>query len=241
MRNLLVTGGAGFIGANFVHYWLENHPKDTVIVLDALTYAGNLNNLALVNHLPNYHFIYGNILDQSLVRELFLKYKINTVMHFAAESHVDRSISNPDDFINTNALGTQSLLKIALEIWKKNNAHNRFHHVSTDEVYGSLNQNDPPFTENSPYSPNSPYAASKAASDHLVHAYYQTYHLPITISNCSNNYGIYQHAEKFIPTVINSCLQWQPIPIYNDGSNIRDWLHVLDHCRGLDLILTNGK
>jgi dTDP-glucose 4,6-dehydratase len=240
MRNLLITGGAGFIGANFVHYWLSNHAQDNVVVLDALTYAGNLKNLASIQNTTNYKFIEGNILDQSLVQTIFTELNIDTVIHFAAESHVDRSIANPNDFIKTNVLGTAVLLAAAKDAWstKKNT---RFHHISTDEVYGSLGPDCQPFTENSSYSPNSPYSASKAASDHLVRAYHRTYNFPVTLSNCSNNYGPYQHFEKFIPTVIRSCLAWQPIPIYSDGSNIRDWLYVEDHCEAIDLIINNGK
>lgn len=243
MRNMLVTGGAGFIGANFVHYWLKHHAEDNIIILDALTYAGHLKNLEPATPFSNYQFIKGNIVDSVLLRTIFVDKKIDTVVHFAAESHVDRSIANPDDFMNTNVIGTHIILKTAMEIWGENKTknNNRFHHVSTDEVYGSLNANDLPFTENSPYVPSSPYAASKAASDHIVRAYYHTYHFPMTISNCSNNYGPYQHGEKFIPTVIRACLEWKPIPIYSDGSNIRDWLYVEDHCAAIDLILHKGK
>lgn len=241
MRRILITGGAGFIGANFVHYWMTQYPNDKIIILDALTYAGNVAHLESLAHLQNYYFIHGNICDQSLVTEIFLTHKINTVVHFAAESHVDRSITNPDDFMTTNVLGTHTLLKIAHQFWKNTHVKNHFHHVSTDEVYGSLSLHDLPFTEKSPYAPNSPYAASKAASDHLARAYYHTYGLPVTISNCSNNYGHYQHYEKFIPTVIQACLEWKLIPIYSNGSNIRDWLHVDDHCYAIELILTNGK
>ncbi len=248
MRTLLVTGGAGFIGTNFVYYWLKNHVKDKIIVLDALTYAANLSHFAPATTLANVKFIKGNIVDHSLLNTIFMQYPIDTVVHFAAESHVDRSIENPTDFIQTNVLGTANLLSAAMHAWSKKNDNNnyhhnhyRFHHVSTDEVYGSLGSEDFPFTETSPYLPNSPYAASKAASNHLVRAYCQTYQFPATISNCSNNYGPYQHAEKFIPTVIRSCLAGQPIPIYSDGSHIRDWLYVEDHCVALDLILQHGK
>ena len=241
MRNILVTGGAGFVGANFIHYWLNRHAKDKITVLDDLTYAGNLENLETVSSSPNYRFIKGNILDLSLLSAIFSEQEIDTVIHFAAESHVDRSILNPGDFMSTNVMGTHALLLTALKFWTKMKNNHRFHHVSTDEVYGSLSLNDLPFTENSSYAPNSPYAASKAASDHLARAYYQTYNFPVTISHCSNNYGPYQHLEKFIPTVIRSCIEWQPIPIYSDGSNIRDWVHVEDHCSAIELILQKGK
>lgn len=239
-RTVLVTGGAGFIGVNFVHYWMKQHPGDKIIVLDALTYAGNKNNLPMQSS-SNYLFIHGSILDSSLLTHLFKEETIDTVIHFAAETHVDRSIHHPEDFLKTNVMGTYCLLETVLRAWPKNNNSYRFHHISTDEVYGSLNADDSPFTENSIYKPNSPYSASKAASDHLVRAYYHTYQLPITISHCSNNYGPYQHPEKFIPTVIRSCHNWKPIPIYGNGSNIRDWLHVEDHCSAIDLILQYGK
>ena len=241
MRNILITGGAGFIGTNFVYYWLKNHPNDKITVLDALTYAGNLKNLAIANNFKNFNFIKGNILDQDLLSSIFSKREIDTVVHFAAESHVDRSILNPENFMNTNIMGTHTLLTTAMKFWKKSHNKNHFHHVSTDEVYGSLGPNDLPFTESSPYAPNSPYAASKASSNHLVRAYYRTYHFPMTISNCSNNYGPYQNIEKFIPTVIRSCLEWKPIPIYSNGSNIRDWIHVEDHCCAIEFILQKGQ
>ncbi len=241
MKSLLVTGGAGFIGTNFVYYWLKNHPEDNIVVLDALTYAGNRANLIEAEKNPSFKFVHGNILDESLVKSLLLDHKINTIVHFAAESHVDRSIHGPDEFINTNIVGTHSLLKIAKKIWLDENPQShRFHHISTDEVYGSLKPDDPPFTEDSPYAPNSPYAASKAASDHLVRAYNKTYGLQTTISNCSNNYGPYQFPEKLIPLIIINILHGKPLPVYGDGKQIRDWLYVDDHNLGVDLILQKG-
>jgi dTDP-glucose 4,6-dehydratase len=242
-RNLLVTGGAGFIGTNFVHYWLQHYPNDKVIVLDALTYAGNLANLDPVKDNSNYTFIHGNICNEELVERLLREHHINTIVHFAAESHVDRSISGPDAFIETNIIGTHCLLKCAKRVWldgEKVLPH-RFHHVSTDEVYGTLGENDPPFKETTPYAPNSPYAASKASSDHLVRAYHETYGLETTISNCSNNYGPYQFPEKLIPLAITNILFNKPIPIYGDGKQIRDWLYVEDHCRGIELVLKDGQ
>ncbi|MFH2060541.1 MAG: dTDP-glucose 4,6-dehydratase [Pseudomonadota bacterium] len=242
MKNLLVTGGAGFIGTNFVYYWLNKYPEDHVVVLDALTYAGVRENLAVAQKNPKFTFIHGNILDQALVESLLTNHKIDTIVHFAAESHVDRSISGPDEFINTNIVGTHTLLKAAKRTWlDKTLKTHRFHHISTDEVYGTLKPADPPFTETTPYTPNSPYAASKAASDHLVRAYHETYGLLTTISNCSNNYGPYQFPEKLIPLIITNILNNRPIPVYGDGLQIRDWLYVDDHNLGVDLILTKGK
>ncbi len=244
MRSLLVTGGAGFIGSNFVHYWLAHHPQDRVVVLDALTYAGNHASLSSLEKRNTFCFVYGNIRDQKLVERLLREERLDTIVHFAAESHVDRSILAPDAFIETNILGTHVLLKAARQVWLGAGGcmpHHRFHHVSTDEVYGSLGIGDQSFTEITPYSPNSPYAASKAASDHLVRVYRQTYGLNTTISNCSNNYGPYQFPEKLIPLCIINLLNREPLPIYGDGKNIRDWLHVADHCRGIELILENGQ
>jgi len=244
MKKLLITGGAGFIGANFVHYWLEKHPADYVVVLDALTYAGNLSNLDTVKGFANFNFVHGDIKDTELVCSLLKAHDIDTLVHFAAESHVDRSITGPDAFIETNILGTYSLLKAVKMIWLdggKVKENHRFHHVSTDEVYGTLLPNDPAFTENTAYSPNSPYSASKAASDHLVRAYHHTYGLQVTTSNCSNNYGPYHFPEKLIPLVITNILFNQPLPIYGDGQQIRDWLYVEDHAYGIDLILENGR
>ncbi|WP_444895086.1 dTDP-glucose 4,6-dehydratase [Microbulbifer sp. EKSA008] len=244
MKKLLVTGGAGFIGANFVHYWIKNYPQDTVIVLDALTYAGNLANLDLVKDHPNYKFYQGDICDRALVETLLREHRIDTLVHFAAESHVDRSISGPDAFIQTNIIGTYSLLKAAKTVWLDegiNRETHRFHHVSTDEVYGTLEAEDPAFSENTPYAPNSPYSASKAASDHLVRAYHHTYGLQVTTSNCSNNYGPYHFPEKLIPLVITNILHNKPLPIYGNGQQIRDWLYVEDHARGIDLVINKGR
>ncbi len=244
-RKLLITGGAGFIGCNFVHYWMKHHPEDRVVVLDALTYAGNLANLEPVKDNPNFRFVHGNICDQPLVEKLLVEEQLDTIVHFAAESHVDRSILGPDAFIETNVIGTHSLLKASKKVWldaqHSAGVTHRFHHVSTDEVYGSLGPNDPAFSETTPYAPNSPYAASKAASDHLVRAYHHTYGLNVTTSNCSNNYGPYHFPEKLIPLVITNILQGKKIPVYGDGLNVRDWLYVEDHCRGLELVLDKGK
>lgn len=240
-RKLLVTGGAGFIGSNFVHYWVRQHPGDSVVVLDALTYAGNEANLALVADNPNFSFVHGDINDTALVERLLQDHELNTLVHFAAESHVDRSISGPDAFIETNVLGTHSLLKAARKVWLAGDGlPHRFHHVSTDEVYGSLGPSDPAFREENQYEPNSPYSASKAASDHLVRAYHHTYGLDVTTSNCSNNYGPYHYPEKLIPLAITSLLTGGDIPIYGDGKNIRDWLYVEDHARGIEAVLLKG-
>ena len=242
MNNILVTGGAGFIGTNFVYYWLNKYPEDRVIVLDALTYAGIRENLTNAENNTQFEFVHGNILDEKLVENLLIKHKINTLVHFAAESHVDRSIHGPDEFINTNIVGTHSLLKAAKTVWlDNNNSEHLFHHVSTDEVYGTLKPDDPPFSEETPYAPNSPYAASKAASDHLVRAYHETYGLKTTTSNCSNNFGPFQFPEKLIPLIITNILHGKPLPIYGDGEQIRDWLYVDDHNYGVDLILQKGK
>lgn len=243
MRKLLVTGGGGFIGCNFVHHWLGAHPEQRVVVLDALTYAGNIANLAPVRARAELRFVQGNICDGALVERLLREESLDTIVHFAAESHVDRSIIGPDAFIETNVVGTHSLLKAARKVWleERTVAQHRFHHVSTDEVYGSLGAADPAFTEVTPYAPNSPYSASKAASDHLVRAYHHTYGLQVTISNCSNNYGPYHFPEKLIPLTIVNILGGKPLPVYGDGRNIRDWLHVADHCRGIDAILRLGN
>ena len=239
--SILITGGAGFIGANFVHYWRRRHPADRVVVLDALTYAGNRENLAGLDG-DGFFFVRGDIRDHGLVVSLMREHGIDTIVHFAAESHVDRSIHGPGEFVSTNVLGTQRLLEAAREVWLAGSGiPHRFHHVSTDEVYGSLGPDDPPFRETTPYAPNSPYAASKAASDHLVRAYHKTYGLETTISNCSNNYGPYQFPEKLIPLVLINILENRPIPVYGDGANVRDWLHVEDHCRGIELVLERGE
>ncbi|WP_271079223.1 dTDP-glucose 4,6-dehydratase [Aurantiacibacter sp. MUD61] len=239
MANLLITGGAGFIGGNFVHYWAENHPDDALIVLDSLTYAGNRETIAGV---VQAELVVGDIRDTALVEKLLRERGIATLVHFAAESHVDRSISGSDPFIETNVLGTNSLLKAARAVWldEGSGKPHRFHHISTDEVYGSLGPDDPPFSEATPYQPNSPYSASKAASDHLVRAYHQTFGLEVTTSNCSNNYGPYQYPEKLIPLFLLNALHGKPLPIYGDGMNVRDWLHVRDHCRAIEACLTNG-
>jgi dTDP-glucose 4,6-dehydratase len=239
LAETLVTGGAGFIGGNFVHFWNAHHPGDRVLVLDALTYAGNRSTLAGAD---NAELIEGDIRDTDLVERLLRDHDIRTIVHFAAESHVDRSISGPDAFIDTNILGTNSLLKAARAVWLAGDgiAH-RFHHISTDEVYGSLGPDDPAFSETTPYAPNSPYSASKAASDHLVRAYHHTYGLEVTTSNCSNNYGPYQYPEKLIPLFFLNALSGQALPIYGDGMNVRDWLHVEDHCRGIEACLGQGK
>ncbi len=234
MRKLLVTGGAGFIGSNFIRYWLEHHPEDQIVNLDLLTYAGNLENLAEVAGSPNYHFVQGDICDQATVDTLMAD--ATHVVHFAAESHVDRSITNPGAFVQTNVLGTQILLQSAT---KHKVSH--FHHISTDEVFGSLPlEAGSKFTDSSPYDPRSPYAASKAGSDHLVRAYGETFGLPFTITNCSNNYGEYQFPEKLFPLAITNLIDSKPIPIYGDGLNVRDWLYVQDHCSALDAVLTKG-
>jgi dTDP-glucose 4,6-dehydratase len=243
MARLLVTGGAGFIGSNFVAYWLARHPGARVVVLDALTYAGNRANLDAVKDRAELRFVHGDIGDTALVEKLLREEELDTIIHLAAESHVDRSIEGPDAFIQTNVIGTHSMLKAARRVWleEKCVALHRFHHVSTDEVYGSLGPQDAPFTESTPYAPNSPYSASKAASDHLVRAYHHTYGLHTTISNCSNNYGPHQFPEKLIPLMIAQLLAGKSLPVYGDGRNIRDWLHVEDHCRGIEAVLQLGK
>ena len=243
MSNLLITGGAGFIGANFVQYWLERHPADRLVVIDSLSYAGNRDNLRGVLDHPKLRFVHGDICDTALVTSLLKEESIGTIVHFAAESHVDRSIVAPDEFIRTNVLGTHSLLKAARAEWSVSNQFRpgvRFHHVSTDEVYGALGADDPAFTEQTPYQPNSPYSASKAASDHLVRAYHHTYGMPVTTSNCSNNYGPYQFPEKLIPLMLVRALQGGQLPVYGRGENVRDWLYVIDHCRAIEMVLERG-
>jgi dTDP-glucose 4,6-dehydratase len=241
--NVCITGGAGFIGANFVRHWLERTHEGQVVVLDALTYAGNVENIAGLERDPRYLFVRGDICDENAVRLLLERHHIDTLVHFAAESHVDRSILGPDDFIRTNVVGTHSLLKAAKTLWldRKIVPAHRFHHVSTDEVYGSLGPDDAPFHEASPYAPNSPYSASKAASDHLVRAYHETYGLDTTVTNCSNNYGPYQFPEKLIPLTLINILLGKPLPVYGDGLQVRDWLHVADHCEAISLALERGK
>jgi dTDP-glucose 4,6-dehydratase len=239
VSHLLVTGGAGFIGANFVHYWRAHHPADSVTVLDALTYAGNRANLAAT---PGVELIVADIRETERVETLLRDRHIDTIVHFAAESHVDRSIHGPAAFIDTNILGTMSLLTAARAVWLGDGQRpHRFHHVSTDEVYGSLGPDDPAFSETTAYAPNSPYSASKAASDHLVRAWHHTYGLQVTTSNCSNNYGPYQFPEKLIPLFLINALHGRPLPIYGDGMQVRDWLHVEDHCRGIEAVLLNGR
>ncbi len=242
-RSIVVTGGAGFIGSNFVHHWCENYPEDRVIVLDALTYAGNLNNLATLKDRKNFRFLQGDICDRALVDELFAGENIDTVAHFAAESHVDRSILGPGAFVQTNMVGTFTLLESFRQHWLSNHQHDnyRFLHVSTDEVYGSLGVDDPAFTETTPYAPNSPYSASKAGSDHLARAYFHTYGMPTIITNCSNNYGSYHFPEKLIPLMCINILLGKPLPVYGDGQNVRDWLYVRDHCQALDTVIHKGK
>lgn len=244
-HSILVTGGAGFIGANFIRYLLANEPNIHITNLDKLTYAGSLANLKNLPNPNNYHFIQGDIGDAKLINHILHHHHIDTIVHFAAESHVDRSIASPSAFVETNVMGTFVLLEAARHHWfeieKCKPTQCRFHHISTDEVYGSLNIDDALFTEQTSYDPRSPYSASKAGSDHLANAYYHTYGLPVTMSNCSNNYGPYQHAEKFIPTVIRACMNWQTIPIYGNGKNIRDWLFVDDHCRGILDIIKHGE
>jgi len=231
---ILVTGGAGFIGSNFIHYWLKNYPSDQIINFDVLTYAGNLDNLIDVADNPNYQFIKGDITDEAAVNQAVQG--VDLIVHFAAESHVDRSIKDSANFIKTNVEGTRVLLEAA-----KNNGNIRFHHISTDEVFGSLALDAPKFTEKTPYDPRSPYSASKAAADHLVRAYYHIHGLPITISNCSNNYGPYQYPEKLIPLFVTNLIEGKKVPVYGAGKNVRDWIHVDDHNRGVDFIIKKGK
>lgn len=231
---LLVTGGAGFIGSNFIRYWLKNNPEDSVVNLDLLTYAGNPDNLKDIEANTNYKFIQGDICDRSLVNDLVTD--VDLIVHFAAESHVDRSIADSASFVRTNVLGTEVLLDAA-----KNAGNIRFHHVSTDEVFGSLTPTDPKFKETTPYDPRSPYSASKAASDHLVRAYYHTHKLPVTISNCTNNYGPYQFPEKLIPLFVTNLIEGKKVPVYGRGSNIRDWIYVDDHNAGVEAIIKNGR
>jgi len=241
MRKIFVTGGAGFIGVNFIHYWKQKHPEDFIVNFDALTYAGCRESQAEYEDQDYYYFVQGNICDEHLLHEIFTGVyeclpKPDIIVHFAAESHVDRSIDDPYAFVKTNVLGTQNLLDMALKYGKI-----RFHHISTDEVYGHLEADDPAFTETTPYAPRSPYSASKAASDHLVRAYHQTYGLPVTISNCSNNYGPYQYPEKLISLAITNLMQGKKVPVYGDGSNIRDWLYVEDHCAAIEKVLLEGE
>jgi dTDP-glucose 4,6-dehydratase len=251
MSNILITGGAGFIGSNFIPYFLDKYPRYNIINLDALTYAGNLKNLCEIENNPRYKFIKGDICNRDLVEFIFEEYSIEGVIHFAAESHVDNSIKNSDTFIKTNINGTHTLIDVAYNYWMEksstykekyrcNAAYPRFHHISTDEVYGTLGSTGL-FTENTPYAPNSPYSASKASSDMIVRSYHHTYGLNTIITNCSNNYGPKQHDEKLIPTIIRNAIRGNPIPIYGDGKNIRDWLYVMDHCKAIDLAYHDGN
>lgn len=246
-RTVLVTGGAGFIGANFVPWYLENYKNDRLINLDALTYAGNLDNLKEVEGDPRYQFIKGDICDLPLIEKIFNENEIQGVVHFAAESHVDNSISGPGAFIQTNVVGTFTVLDVARKTWmekpfqaREKYREARFHHISTDEVYGTLGETGA-FTETTPYAPNSPYSASKASSDMVVRSYYHTYGMNVVTTNCSNNYGPKQHDEKLIPTILRKALSHEPIPIYGNGTNVRDWLYVTDHCEGIDRVFHKGK
>jgi dTDP-glucose 4,6-dehydratase len=239
MKTILITGGAGFIGSNFIDYFLKKYEDYSIVNLDLITYAGDLENLKKLENKINYTFVQGDISDRALVKELFEKYNIDNVIHFAAESHVDNSISEPDIFVKTNVFGTFVLLDVANQYWG-GNKENRFHHISTDEVYGSLGKKGL-FTENTRYAPNSPYSASKASSDMMVRSYFHTYGLNIVITNCSNNYGPKQHDEKLIPTIIRNAIKGLSIPIYGDGRNVRDWLFVSDHCSAIDLVFHNGE
>ena len=241
MQNVLVTGGAGFIGSNFVRYLLAKEPQARLINLDLLTYAGSKANLQNLPNEDNHIFIHADIRDQDTIHEIFNRFTIDTVVHFAAESHVDRSILGPAAFVETNIVGTFVLLEEAKLHWMGEMDEKRFHHVSTDEVFGSLSPESPAFNETTPYDPRSPYSASKASSDHLVRSYFHTYGLPITITNCSNNYGPYQYPEKLIPVIITNCLEGKSIPVYGDGKQIRDWLYVLDHCAAIHQVLLKGR
>jgi dTDP-glucose 4,6-dehydratase len=243
MQSVLITGGAGFIGQNLVHAWRAARPVDRLVVVDAMTYAANVRSLEPLISEREILFIKGDIRDAALMRRLFEEHHFVHVAHLAAESHVDRSIVDPEAFLQTNVLGTFTLLKVALDVWRSAGVMDRarFLHVSTDEVYGTLKSADPAFSESTPYRPNSPYAASKAASDHLVRAYVETYGMPALITNCSNNYGPYQHPEKLIPLMIIHALEGKPLPIYGDGSNVRDWLHVSDHCDALMAVIERGR
>jgi dTDP-glucose 4,6-dehydratase len=247
MENILITGGAGFIGSNFIPFFLQQHEDYRVVNLDQLTYAGDLTNLSEIENHNHYEFVQGDIRDRELIEKLFDQYLFQGIIHFAAESHVDNSIEGPEAFITTNVNGTFTLLDVARRYWmtapfdtKPGFRDARFHHISTDEVYGSLG-NEGLFTETTPYAPNSPYSASKAGSDFIVRSYHHTYGMNVVTTNCSNNYGPKQHKEKLIPTIIRKALAMEPIPIYGDGKNIRDWLFVMDHCRGIDLVFHQGK
>jgi len=247
MKAILITGGAGFIGANFIPYFLEKNKEYQVVNLDLLTYAGDISNLSEIENNTRYTFVEGDICNRNLVKELFKQYRFKGVIHFAAESHVDNSIKNPDAFVKTNVFGTFNLLDIAKNYWmespnnyKKGFEKARFHHISTDEVYGTLGETGL-FTEHTSYAPNSPYSASKASSDFMVRSYFHTYGMNVVTTNCSNNYGPKQHDEKLIPTIIRKAISGEKIPIYGDGKNIRDWLYVLDHCKGIEMVFKKGQ
>ncbi|MGB1210785.1 MAG: dTDP-glucose 4,6-dehydratase [Lacinutrix venerupis] len=246
-KTILITGGAGFIGSNFIPYFLENNPETHLVNLDKLTYAGDITNIKEIENNPNYTFVKGDICNRKLIEDLFDTHKFSGVIHFAAESHVDNSIKNPGAFIDTNITGTFNLLDVAKQHWmngpnqvKKGFENARFHHISTDEVYGTLGETGL-FTEQTPYAPNSPYSASKASSDFIVRSYFHTYGMNVVTTNCSNNYGPKQHDEKLIPTIIRKAITGENIPIYGDGKNIRDWLFVLDHCKGIELVFKKGE
>lgn len=239
-KNVMITGGAGFIGSHVVRLFVQKYPEYTFVNFDQLTYAGNLENLKDVESAPNYRFVKGNILDPEAIAKVFEEFQITDIIHLAAESHVDRSIVSPLDFVYTNIIGTVNLLNAARDRWKANYSDHLFYHISTDEVFGSLG-NTGFFTESSPYAPNSPYSASKASSDHFVRAYYETYHLPTIVSNCSNNYGPNHFPEKLVPLFINNIIHKKPLPVYGDGLFTRDWLYVKDHARAIDLIFHQGK
>ncbi|QQD20971.1 dTDP-glucose 4,6-dehydratase [Oceanospirillaceae bacterium ASx5O] len=248
MRRLLVTGAAGFIGANFIEYWQQQYPQDFILALDALTYAGNIRNLERARQQPNFEFVQGNIADQALIEHCLRHYQLDTLVNFAAESHVDRSISDPAIFLHTNILGTFSLLQAARTVWQEEPrargeapVKHRFHHVSTDEVFGDLGEQGEPFVETSRYQPSNPYSATKAASDHLLMAWARTYGLHVSLSNCSNNFGIYQYPEKLMPRVITNILHNRPLPVFGSGLQVRDWLYVHDHAAGIDRILQAGQ
>ncbi|MFO7874588.1 MAG: dTDP-glucose 4,6-dehydratase [Bacteroidales bacterium] len=240
MKKILITGGAGFIGSHVVKWFVNRHPEITIVNLDKLTYAGNLLNLSDIENKPNYHFVKGDIVDEGDVFSLFREYNFDTVIHLAAESHVDRSIASPMAFVHTNVEGTVNLLNAARHFWGEHYDKQRFYHVSTDEVYGSLGD-EGLFREDTPYDPRSPYSASKASSDHFVRAYHHTFGLPVILSNCSNNYGPYQFPEKLIPLFINNIIEKKPLPVYGKGENVRDWLYVEDHARAIEMILQDGK
>jgi dTDP-glucose 4,6-dehydratase len=244
-KKMLVTGGAGFIGSNYIRHMLGYDDELEIVNLDKLTYAGNKDNLVDLPNEKHHHFVEGDICDEELIAKLLREFDIDTIVHFAAESHVDRSITGPEAFVETNIIGTFTLLEEARKYWLQEKEWGdeqcRFHHISTDEVFGALTKTAPAFTEVTQYQPNSPYSASKAGSDHFVRAYQHTYGLPTTTTNCSNNYGPYQHTEKLLPTIIGACVKQVPIPVYGDGSNIRDWLYVGDHCEAIDLVIRRGR